>query len=156
MTNKYALELARILPRLCGGIETIAEARKLATNSQANEILDYLENMYNIFAKAGFDNCLMFDLGMVQRINYYTGLVFRGYISGIGEAVLSGGRYDDLLQGFGSPLSACGFGLNLSAAAELSTTPLPYIKPLEFRNVDDVRKARELVEASFCKGDHKK
>jgi ATP phosphoribosyltransferase regulatory subunit len=149
MTNEYALELSRVLPRLCGGIEIIEKARKLSTNVKASGILDYLEALYNTFAEAGFEDCLMFDLGMVQKINYYTGVVFRGYVSGVGEAVLSGGRYDDLLRGFGSPLSACGFGLNLSATAELCKVPLPVVEPLSFtKGAEDVRAARAFVEKS--------
>ena len=149
MTNEYASELARGLPRLCGGIETITKARTLASNQKANEILDYLESIYNTFCEAGYGDYLMFDLGMVQKINYYTGLVFRGYISGIGEAVLSGGRYDDLARDFGSDESACGFGVNVTAAAELVVKPLPTITPLSFANgAGDVIAARAFVESN--------
>ena len=149
MTNEYAIRLARVLPRLCGGIETIEKARKLASNDKANKILDYLESVYNTFCEAGYGDYLMFDLGMVQKINYYTGLVFRGYISGIGEAVLSGGRYDELARYFGSDESACGFGVNVTTAAELSQKPLPHIQPLSFANgVRDVIAARTFVESN--------
>jgi len=119
MKNPLAVELAAQLPRLCGGIEVLKKARALAAdNRRAAEILDYLENVYNTFREAGLGSSLIFDLGMVQSIDYYTGLVFRGYIGGVGNAVLSGGRYDALLQSFGAALPACGFALNLSAIAE--------------------------------------
>ncbi|MBE6693299.1 MAG: ATP phosphoribosyltransferase regulatory subunit [Ruminococcaceae bacterium] len=155
MTNEYATRLARILPRLCGGIETIDKARALSSNKKASEILDYLESVYNTFCEAGYGDYLMFDLGMVQKINYYTGLVFRGYISGIGEAVLSGGRYDDLARDFGSEESACGFGLNVTSAAELTEKPLPYVKPLSFANgAADVILAKRFVENN-CGGGRK-
>lgn len=153
MTNEYAIELARILPRLCGGIETITKARALSSNKQANDILDYLESVYNTFCEAGYGEYLMFDFGMVQKIDYYTGLVFRGYISGIGDAVLSGGRYDDLARNFGSDVSACGFGLNVSSAAELAVKPLPDIAPLSFKGgVGDVISARDFVKCLNTEG----
>jgi ATP phosphoribosyltransferase regulatory subunit len=51
---------------------------------------------------------------MVQSLNYYTGVIFRGFTHGIGFPVLSGGRYDTLTAGFGSNCPATGFSLGLS------------------------------------------
>ena len=59
----------------------------------------------------------MFDLGLVQRNDYYTGVVFSAYIPGEGEAVLSGGRYDSLLDWFGQPMPAVGFALKIDAGS---------------------------------------
>ena len=61
----------------------------------------------------------MIDLGMVHRNEYYTGVIFRGYVEGSGDAVVSGGRYDTLLQQFGSPLPATGFGVNVDALTKV-------------------------------------
>ena len=61
----------------------------------------------------------MIDLGMVHRNEYYTGVIFRGYIEGSGETVVSGGRYDTLLQQFGPDLPAIGFGVNVDALTKL-------------------------------------
>ena len=58
------------------------------------------------------------DLGLVQRNDYYTGVVFSAYVEGRGEAVLVGGRYDNLLGHFGSPAPAIGFAVNIDALAE--------------------------------------
>ena len=60
-------------------------------------------------------NKLIIDLGLVQRNNYYTGIVFSGYINGIGDAVISGGRYDDLLSEFDAPMGAAGFAIDTDA-----------------------------------------
>ena len=57
----------------------------------------------------------MIDLGLVHRNEYYTGVIFRGYMEGSGDTVVSGGRYDTLLQQFGSPHPATGFGVNVDA-----------------------------------------
>ena len=51
-------------------------------------------------------------------MEYYTGLVFRGYIADTGEAVLGGGRYDTLLENFGEKTGATGFGINISVIAD--------------------------------------
>ena len=57
------------------------------------------------------------DLGLVNRMDYYTGTVIKGYIEGCGDAVLSGGRYDKLLSEFGYDVPATGFAVNVDAVA---------------------------------------
>ena len=51
----------------------------------------------------------------MQRNDYYTGIVFTGYVNGIGDAVLSGGRYDSLLEEFDMPMGAAGFAIDTDA-----------------------------------------
>ena len=50
-----------------------------------------------------------FDLGMLSKYQYYTGMVFKAYTYGVGEAVVKGGRYDRLLLQFGKDAPAVGF-----------------------------------------------
>ena len=58
------------------------------------------------------------DLGLVNKAEYYTGIVFRGYIEEYGQAVLSGGRYDTLIGSFGADdMPAVGFAVNVNAIA---------------------------------------
>ncbi len=66
---------------------------------------------------------MLIDLGLVNQAEYYTGLIFRGYFDGVGEPVLSGGRYDNLISDFGAPLPATGFAFNVDAAASVSAPP---------------------------------
>ena len=54
---------------------------------------------------------------MVHQIDYYTGVVFRGYVEGAGDAVLSGGRYDSLVGVFGREAQATGFAVDVDAMA---------------------------------------
>ena len=56
---------------------------------------------------------VIFDLGLVRSIGYYTGAVFQVYDPAYGVPIGSGGRYDELLAGFGRPLPAVGFALNV-------------------------------------------
>ena len=83
------------LTRLFGGAEVLDEAEQLAG--------------------AGYGQYIRFDLGMVHQIDYYTGVVFRGYVEGAGDAVLSGGRYDGLTASFGRPAPATGFAVDVDA-----------------------------------------
>ncbi|MBQ7358072.1 MAG: ATP phosphoribosyltransferase regulatory subunit [Clostridia bacterium] len=148
LKNPKAVELAGKLQRLYGGISVIDEAQKLAYgNKNALAILEEIRYIVDVFTQAGYGEMLLIDLGIVQKIEYYTGIVFRGYVDGIGEAVLSGGRYDSLLDAFGSDLSACGFGLNISALSELSPATLPETKKLSFENgAKDIIAAAEYLK----------
>lgn len=56
---------------------------------------------------------LIFDLGLVRSLGYYTGAVFQVYDPAYGVPIGSGGRYDELLGSFGRPLPAVGFALNV-------------------------------------------
>ena len=62
----------------------------------------------------------MVDLGLVQRNDYYTGVVFSAYVPQRGDAVLLGGRYDGLCGKFGDPMPAVGFSIDLDAVADLN------------------------------------
>ena len=102
------------LSRLFGGTEVLAEAERLAGKTEA---VDYLHALYDELSAAGYGQYVRFDLGMVHQIDYYTGVVFRGYVEGAGDAVLSGGRYDSLVGVFGREAQATGFAVDVDAMA---------------------------------------
>jgi ATP phosphoribosyltransferase regulatory subunit len=56
---------------------------------------------------------VIFDLGLVRDLDYYTGAVFEVYDPALGAPLGGGGRYDDLLGKFGRPLPAVGFALGI-------------------------------------------
>jgi ATP phosphoribosyltransferase regulatory subunit len=56
---------------------------------------------------------IIFDLGLIRSLGYYTGAVFQVYDPAYGEPIGIGGRYDDLLGQFGRSLPAVGFALNV-------------------------------------------
>ena len=109
-----ACRALRQLSRLFGGVEVLEESRRLAGDTPA---ADYLEELYSQLTAAGYGPYVRFDLGMVHQIDYYTGVVFRGYVEGAGEAVLSGGRYDHLVEVFGREAQATGFAVDVDAVA---------------------------------------
>ncbi len=112
-----AVEVIRRLPRLFGGIEVLDEAAKLCDDEDALKRLEYVREIYNDLTKLGLGSRLIIDLGLVQRNDYYSGIVFSGYVMGSGEPVLIGGRYDNLLSAFGMNAPAVGFGINVDALA---------------------------------------
>lgn len=106
------------LPRLFGDIRVIEEGRKITKSEKALGALDNIENIYRVLDKMGLSKHVTIDLGLVNHINYYTGLVFRGYVEGFGEDVLYGGRYDSLIKRFGWDTPATGFAINVDGILE--------------------------------------
>ncbi|MEI3162676.1 MAG: ATP phosphoribosyltransferase regulatory subunit [Lachnospirales bacterium] len=62
----------------------------------------------------GFEKYVSFDLGVIGSMDYYTGLIFRGYAKGSGASVLDGGRYDNMVEKFGLAMPAVGFALKVN------------------------------------------
>lgn len=108
----------RRLPRLFGDASVIDEAKKLYSDSAFQQALLYLQTVYNRLCDEGLKDYIILDLGLVNRSNYYTGIIFHGYAEGSGISVLSGGRYDNLLGEFGMPAPAIGFAVEVSALCE--------------------------------------
>ena len=118
--NNEITKALKQLPRLFGGEEVFEKASKLFSDEKINKILFDLKNIYNELNLGGFAGKITVDFGIVNRTNYYTGLVFRGYIRGYGDSVLSGGRYDKLMAEFGADIPAIGFGINVDAISSIS------------------------------------
>lgn len=107
-----AYSALRRLPYLFGGVEVLDEAERLAGPCGS---LDYLRRIYAELSTAGYGDWIRFDLGLVHQLDYYTGLVFRGYAQGAGAPVLSGGRYDNLMEQFGRKADSTGFAVDVDA-----------------------------------------
>ena len=105
-TTKAAFQ---ILPDLIGGGEVLQEAKKYALNSRSLEAVKRLEILYNLLLAYGVEKYITFDLSMSGTYGYYTGIIFRGYTYGTGDAIVKGGRYDHLLEKFGKASPSIGF-----------------------------------------------
>lgn len=110
--NTSAGQAIRRLPYLFGGPEVLNEAEALFPGTA---VIPYLRSLYARLTEAGHAQYFRFDLGLVHQIDYYTGVIFRGYAQGAGDAVLSGGRYDKLLSAFGADAPATGFAADVDA-----------------------------------------
>jgi len=116
------------LPTLFGSLNVLEQARLVTDNSKAISAINRLEEVYNILCDYHLDQYISFDLGMVSQLNYYTGIVYRGYTYGTGVSILSGGRYDTLLAQFGKDMKAVGFAIildDLFSAIERQNIKIP-------------------------------
>ncbi len=106
------------LPALFGGMEVFERAEAILPDNNTKLILEKLKSLYNNLCALGVQDKITVDLGLVSKTeNYYTGVVFMGYAEGYGMPVLTGGRYDKLINDFGVDVPATGFAVNLNAAA---------------------------------------
>ena len=101
------------LPRLFGGREVLAQARKAVTNPVSQNALDELEKVMEVLSVYGVEEHITLDLGEMRGFDYHSGLIFQGFLSGFGQAVCAGGRYDGLTERYGYPAPATGFAFNL-------------------------------------------
>lgn len=152
-----AVSAIRSLPSLFGGEEVFEKAYAICKDTKAEAALDYLHLIYQKLAPLGLGENLIIDLGLVQRNDYYTGFVFAGYVNGIGDAVVTGGRYDDLLSQFGESMGAAGFAVDTDALTELrlSDSKVSYSDNpdiLVFANDGAEMKAIEYVASLQSKG----
>mgnify|MGYP001821455780 FL=1 len=101
------------LPRLYGGRETLDQARKVITNPASQKALDNLERILEVLTVYGIEEHITLDLGEMRGFDYHSGLIFQGFLSGFGQAVCAGGRYDGLTERYGFAAPATGFAFNL-------------------------------------------
>lgn len=102
-------ELFTSLPKLYGNREVLDMARTMTHSDRALASLERLQNIYDILCIYGYERYVSFDLGMLSNYMYYTGVIFRAYTFGTGDAIVKGGRYDQLLKHFGKDAASIGF-----------------------------------------------
>lgn len=109
--NKEKKQFILRLPELFGGIENITYAKEYVSNERAKKALHRLEKLYQIVEAYGVSDFVTFDLGMLSRFDYYSGIILNAYTYGTGEAVAQGGRYDNLVGQFGKLAPAIGVAI---------------------------------------------
>lgn len=101
------------LTDLYGGVEVLENAKKLVTNSRSLKAIDRLEKLYTILSYYGYEEYISFDLGILSRYHYYTGMIFKGYAYGTGDSIVKGGRYNNLMKQFGKDAPSVGFSFEV-------------------------------------------
>ena len=99
------------LSEMVGGVEILEEAKKVAPSKKAMKAIRRLEKIYAILSVYKMEQYITFDLSMSGIYGYYTGIIFRGYTFGTGDAIVKGGRYDHLVEKFGKEEPAIGFAI---------------------------------------------
>ena len=97
------------------------DAIKVLKDMNLNEDIDIavseLEKIYRTARKGGRGDGVKLDFTIINDIAYYNGVIFQGFVSKVPRAILSGGRYDKLLEKFNKQKGAMGFAVSLSDLA---------------------------------------
>lgn len=100
------------LPIYFGGAEVLERVDTAILGERSRRALRHLKKAYDILESYGFANYVSIDLSMVGGLDYYTGVIFKGFTHGLGFAICGGGRYDSLAEGFGKAVPAVGLAID--------------------------------------------
>ena len=106
--SRAARDLLSRLPTLRGGAEVLGRA-----DGPVSEAVEGLRACHEELARRGVADRVIFDLGLVRELGYYTGAVFEVYDPAVGFTLGGGGRYDELIGRFGAGRRACGVALDV-------------------------------------------
>lgn len=107
------------IPLLYGNPDIILEqAKKIALNDAMIEELNNIQAVYNILKDYGIEDSVVLDLGLINHMDYYTDIIFQGFIENVARPVLMGGRYDHLAEQFNANIPAIGFACDIEALLE--------------------------------------
>jgi ATP phosphoribosyltransferase regulatory subunit len=107
------------MPYLYGDADKVLTmAKTLVLNKEMEDSLINLQKVNGVICDYGFGGFVSVDLGLINHIDYYTGVIFKGYLNNYGKEVMSGGRYDDLVAEYGHKVPATGMGINVDELIE--------------------------------------
>lgn len=106
---------------LFGSYDILDKALEYADNPRSQKAIERLKQVYKLLQIYGVDEYISFDLAMVSKYNYYTGVIFSAYTYQAGSAIAKGGRYDNLLEKFGKPAPATGFVVTIDDLVSVLT-----------------------------------
>ena len=140
---------------LFGSAEVLDEALAYAKNERSIKAIERLKKVYELLTLYGVERYVSFDLALISKYNYYTGVIFSAFTYQMGNAIAKGGRYDNLLEKFGKSSPATGFVVMIddlvTALTRQNLCPQPENKNLLLVYECDITKA--LAEARKCRED---
>ena len=101
--------LLRVMDLFGSDEKILDQALESITCERSKEAVIHLKDVYDVLCRYGVEKYVSFDLGMLSKYNYYTGIIFKAFTYGAGDAIAKGGRYDSLLRQFGKNAPAIGF-----------------------------------------------
>ena len=112
--HRRLLKVADMFGDMC----SLTDARDMVSNERSLAAIERLEKLHKVLQVYGVADYISFDLGMLSKYKYYTGVIFKAYTYGVGDAIVKGGRYDHLLHQFGKEAPAIGFCMVIDSILE--------------------------------------
>lgn len=119
-------ELSSLIGAYGSRDEVIKKLSSIEMTEDMKKAVDELNSICSVLDGEGMGNSINIDFSIVNDMNYYNGIVFKGYIQGIPASVLSGGRYDKLMNKMGKDGGAIGFAVYLDSLERLEGTEKKY------------------------------
>lgn len=143
------------LPTLWGNADVLERAE--CVNDDACAAIEHLRQVVARLARFGLQDFVTLDLAENRGMEYYTGILFEGFVQGLGFSVASGGRYDNLLSHFGHNIPAVGFAIGVERAL-MALKPRASIAPdvvaREYSaRVEEARSRGQVIEVDILNRD---
>ncbi len=142
-----------------GSDEALYSAEKEVTSKRSLQAIERLQNLYKVLQEYGCSQYVSFDLGMLSKFNYYTGVIFSAYTYGVGDAIAKGGRYDSLIGKYGKQAPAIGFVIildDLMSALYRQNIEIVHEESVYRLEYDENNFSEKLTEASKLRNNGKK
>lgn len=130
--------------------DVLQRAKQILTAPDMQQTIAYIEEVYRILVLYGLEDYLVIDFGLINDMDYYSGVLFQGYVERVGKPVLMGGRYDDLGKAFGAELPAIGFACDIESivnALYANHAPQSLVDVTIFYEPDELAQAIEMATA---------
>jgi ATP phosphoribosyltransferase regulatory subunit len=95
-------------------LDTLPKAKELVASPGMEEAYRELADLADLLRQSDMADRVNLDFSVVNDLDYYNGLSFLGYVRGVPDVVLTGGRYDNLMRKMGKKSGAIGFAVSLS------------------------------------------
>ncbi|MDP4134227.1 MAG: ATP phosphoribosyltransferase regulatory subunit [Bacillota bacterium] len=106
--------------------KVLPQLEKISINEKTNKALSELKELWDCLDALNLSEKVQLDFSVVNDMNYYNGIVFKGYIEGASQGILSGGQYDKLMKKMGKESGAIGFAVYLDLLQRLDNTNIGY------------------------------
>lgn len=100
-------------------LKIINKAQNYYVNKTMEEALEELIILKDYILNNGYSKQVHFDLSMMTELDYYDGIIFKGYYPNFFREIISGGRYDAFTVDFGKRVPALGFSLDFNALTDI-------------------------------------
>lgn len=146
--NDDIQEVIMALPFLYGEPQVVLDrASELPLPKDAVPALDSLRAIYDNLRAYGVEKHVVIDLSLINHMDYYSDMIFQGFIENIGKPIVMGGRYDSLAAQFEADIPASGFAYDLDTlVSHAAITSTETTRNVDVKIMYDGEKQKESVQ----------
>ena len=160
LCKKYSVscEYTKVITELVGLYgamdEVLPRLNAICEMAGATDAYCELKTLCQLLSSSEIGQHMRLDFSVVNDMNYYNGIVFRGFLKGIPEGVLSGGEYGTLMERMGKSVGAIGFAVYLDLVEELLVSRAEYDVDvlIAYSDKTDVARMIAMKEAIVAEG----